>query len=186
MTIRTISALAAVLAALALPAVAQDVGLSLESSTSASSAVGAANDAPLDAQITTDNSYASLTAAINAGDSVDLSAVTDSAKVSVVKVSTLTGDAATEGAGLDAAVSAPWESRVSGAAAALVVTTTEVDATRTPVIVAAIRRRRVPGRRMPCRGGDSVVVRVVPCMLPPSRSSRAAEPLGQERATLRG
>lgn len=106
MTIRTISALAAVLAALALPAVAQDVGLSLESSTSASSAVGAANDAPLDAQITTDNSYASLTAAINAGDSVDLSAVTDSAKVNVVKVSTLTGDAATEGAGLDAAVSA--------------------------------------------------------------------------------
>ncbi|KZM79533.1 hypothetical protein A0J59_08815 [Cellulosimicrobium sp. I38E] len=87
---------------------------------------------------------------------------------------------------LDAAVSAPWESRVSGAAAALVVTTTEVDATRTPVIVAAIRRRPVPARRLPCRGGVSVVVRVVPCMLPPSRSSRAAEPLGQERATLRG
>jgi hypothetical protein len=107
MTIRTLSALAAVLAATAFPAVAQDasssVDLSLESSTSASSA---ATEGPLDAQMTSDDSYASLTAAINAGASVDLSAVTDSAKVSIVKVSTLAGDAATEGAALDAAIGA--------------------------------------------------------------------------------
>ena len=113
MCIRTIS-IAALLAALALPVAAQDtsvssdasVGLSLETSTEASSA---ATEGPLDAQMTSDDSYASLTAAINAGASVDLSAVIDSARVSIVKVSTLDGDAATESAALDAAISAKSE-----------------------------------------------------------------------------
>jgi hypothetical protein len=96
-------ALAALLsAALALPATAKDLSLSLETSAEGDATV----TGPLDAQITGDNSYASLIAAINAGDAVDLSAVTDSAKVSLVKLSTLDGDAATEGAALDAALGA--------------------------------------------------------------------------------
>ena len=113
MSIRTIS-IAALIAALALPVAAQDtsvssdasVGLSLETSTEASSAT---TEGPLDAQMTSDDSYASLTAAINAGASVDLSAVIDSARVSIVKVSTLDGDAATESAALDAAIIAKSE-----------------------------------------------------------------------------
>jgi hypothetical protein len=104
MTIRILSA--AMLALMALPAMAQDTSsspsLSLESSTSGD----AAATAPLDAQITGDNSYAALTATINATAAADLSAVNDSAKVSIVKVSTLTGDPATEGAALDAAIAA--------------------------------------------------------------------------------
>ena len=96
-------ALAALLsAALAMPALAQDLSLSLEAS-----AEGDVNaPAPLDAQITGDNSYASLTAAITANESVDLAAVTDEAKVKLVLVSTLEGDAGVESAALDAALAA--------------------------------------------------------------------------------
>ena len=95
-------ALVAALSTLALPALAQDLSLSLEAS-----GEGDVNaQAPLDAQITGDNSYASLTAAITASASVDLAAVTDETTVKLILVSTLEGDAATEGAALDAAVAA--------------------------------------------------------------------------------
>ncbi|RYE10079.1 MAG: hypothetical protein EOP22_06260 [Hyphomicrobiales bacterium] len=86
---------AAAMLALAVPALGQEAGanpsLSLSGETSA---VGTANQGPLDAQITGDNSYGALLAAINAGDAVDLSAVSDANQVSVVLVSTLEGDAA--------------------------------------------------------------------------------------------
>jgi hypothetical protein len=96
-------ALAAMLStALAMPALAQDLSLSLE--TSAEGDVNA--QAPLDAQITGDNSFVSLTAAITANESVDLAAVTDEAKVKLVLVSTLEGDAATQSTALDAAITA--------------------------------------------------------------------------------
>jgi len=104
MTIRIISA--TLLALVALPAMAQDTSTDPSLSLSVESSTSAAATAPLDAQITGDNSYAGLTAAINATAATDLSAVNDSAKVNIVKVSTLTGDPATEGAALDAAISA--------------------------------------------------------------------------------
>jgi hypothetical protein len=97
----------ALTAALALPAAAQDLSLSGESSAPLTSAEGDVNaGAPLDAQITGDNSYKSLTDAINANEAVDLSAVTDESQVKIVLVSTLEGDAAAEGALLDEALSA--------------------------------------------------------------------------------
>jgi hypothetical protein len=78
MTIRIVSAIAALLAATALPAMAQETGA---------------------------NTYAALTAAISASETVDLSGINDS-KVSIVTVSTLEGDAATDAAALDAAIGA--------------------------------------------------------------------------------
>lgn len=94
-------------AALALPAAAQDLSLSGESSAPATSAESDINaGAPLDAQITGSNSYTSLIDAINANESVDLSAVTDESQVKIVLVSTLEGDPAAEGALLDEALSA--------------------------------------------------------------------------------
>ena len=97
----------ALLAATAVPAVAQDLTLSGESSappTSAETDIKAG--APLDAQITGDNTYKSLTDAISANESVDLSAVTDESQVKIVLVSTLEGDPAVEGELLDEALSA--------------------------------------------------------------------------------
>jgi len=91
-------AIAAGLAMTGVPALAQNTP-SLELADPAATA-------PLDAQITGDNSYGSLIAAINANASVDLSGVTDDTKVHIVLVSTLEGDAATEGAALDAALAA--------------------------------------------------------------------------------
>ena len=99
-------------AAPSLPTLAQDVGgsgepsLTLSGETGASSTVETPNAGPLDAQLTGDNSYTGLIAAINATGAVDLSGITEDSKVNVVLVSTLTGDAATEGAALDAALAA--------------------------------------------------------------------------------
>lgn len=113
MKIQTVLGLTAVLV-LAMPALADatsadaSVGLSLEAGTSASAEPTPAAG-PLDAQITGDNTYLTLTNAINAGDAVDLSAVTDEARVNIVPISTLEGDAATEGAALDAAIAAQSE-----------------------------------------------------------------------------
>ena len=123
----TLALTAALLATLTVPALAQD-SPSLSLSTEVSGDVSAPTEGPLDAQITTDNSYASLIAAINANEAVDLSAVTDEAKVSIVLVSTLTGDAATEGAALDAAVAAQAEA----------LTTLRADATANAVINAKL------------------------------------------------
>ena len=123
----TLALTAALLATLTVPALAQD-SPSLSLSTEVSGDVSAPTEGPLDAQITTDNSYASLIAAINANEAVDLSAVTDEAKVSIVLVSTLTGDAATEGAALDAAVAAQAEA----------LTTLRADATANTVINAKL------------------------------------------------
>lgn len=128
----TLALAATLLATLTLPAFAQDApSLSLSTEVSgdvSTDASSAPTEGPLDAQITTDNSYASLIAAINANEAVDLSAVTDEAKVSIVLVSTLTGDATTEGAALDAAVTAQTEA----------LTTLRADATANAVINAKL------------------------------------------------
>ena len=123
----TFALAAAALAALALPAIAQD-NPSLSLSTEVSGDASAPTEGPLDAQITTDNSYASLIAAINANEAVDLSAVTDEAKVSIVLVSTLTGDATAEGAALDTALAAQADA----------LTTLRSDATANAVISAKL------------------------------------------------
>lgn len=82
--------IAALLVTFTLPAFAQDT--SVDASTDATAAA-------------TDNSYASATAAVNA-EPADLTAVTDPSKVSVVPISTLSGDAVLDGATLDEALAA--------------------------------------------------------------------------------
>ena len=127
---KTILTVAALLATVSLPTIAQDVsadasaagGVSVETpsvgadvnasaaadaQTSAedTSAKGGAN-ANANAGATADNTYGSVVAAVNASGSVELSTVTDEAKVTIVLLSSLQGEAAAEGAGLDAALKA--------------------------------------------------------------------------------
>lgn len=83
--------IAALLVTFTLPAFAQDT--SVDASTDATAAAA------------TDNSYASATAAVNA-EPADLTTVTDASKVSVVPISTLSGDAVLDGATLDEALAA--------------------------------------------------------------------------------
>ena len=106
-----VPAVLALLAATAIPAIGQETSAdpSLSLSTEVSGDASAPTEGPLDAQITSDNSYASLIAAIAASEAVDLSALTEESKISIVLVSTLSGDAATEGAALDAAITAQTE-----------------------------------------------------------------------------
>ena len=106
-----VPAVLALLAATAIPAIGQETSAdpSLSLSTEVSGDASAPTEGRLDAQITSDNSYASLIAAIAASEAVDLSALTEESKISIVLVSTLSGDAATEGAALDAAITAQTE-----------------------------------------------------------------------------
>ena len=122
----------ALLASVSLPALAQDVsvdagaaggvsvetpsgGVDLNASGAAnaqasggdvSAAVGGKANASANANANADNTYGSMVAAVNASGSVDLSAVTDEASVTIVLLSSLAGEAATQGAGLDAALEA--------------------------------------------------------------------------------
>ncbi len=71
-------------------------------------AVGAAVDA--NASVATeDNSFGAVTASLAGSSSVDLSAVTDQTAITIVLLSSLSGDVATEGAALDEALSANAE-----------------------------------------------------------------------------
>ena len=127
---KTILTVAALLATVSLPSLAQDVsvdagvsaGVSVEtpsagvdvnasgaadtqtSAADTSASGGASADASANANA--DNTYGSVVAAVNASGTVDLTAVTDEAKVTIVLLSSLSGEAATEGAGLDAALKA--------------------------------------------------------------------------------
>jgi len=100
--------MATLLAATALPVLAQDVdagaGVTVETPD-----VDAAVDTAVDAAAGVADSLTSVTAAIAGSAAVDLSAVTDESQVNVVLLSSLEGDVATEGAALDEALSANAE-----------------------------------------------------------------------------
>jgi len=100
--------MATLLAATALPVLAQDVdagaGVTVETPD-----VDAAVDTAVDAAAGVADSLTSVTAAIAGSANVDLSAVTDESQVNVVLLSSLEGDVATEGAALDEALSANAE-----------------------------------------------------------------------------
>lgn len=104
------TAIAALLAATALPALAQDAG----------AGAGVTVDTPaVDAQVgvdanaqaggAADQTYGSVVSSVAGSADVDLSTVTDEAKVTIVLLSSLQGDAATEAAALDEALSANAE-----------------------------------------------------------------------------
>jgi len=107
--------IAVLMSASALPALAQDAAAGTD--------VGAgvnvetpAGDAAVDAAAgadAMDSSFNSVAAAISGAADTDLSAVTDESKVTIVLLSSLSGDAATEGADLDSAISANAEAMTS-------------------------------------------------------------------------
>jgi hypothetical protein len=106
-----VTAIAALLAATALPALAQDagagVGAGVTVDTPAVDAkVGADANANANAGGMSDNTYGSVVSSVAGSADVDLSTVTDEAKVTIVLLSSLQGDAATEAAALDEALSA--------------------------------------------------------------------------------
>jgi len=108
------TAIAALLAATALPALAQDagagVGAGVTVDTPAVDAkVGADANANANAGGMSDNTYGSVVSSVSGSADVDLSTVTDEAKVTIVLLSSLQGDAATEAAALDEAISANAE-----------------------------------------------------------------------------
>lgn len=114
--------LAALLASSALPAIAQDAGAGTDTDAGVSvetPAVDAEVDAGADAAVDaaaggmSEDTYSSVTAAISGSADVDLSAVTDEAQITIVLLSSLEGDAATEGAALDEALSADAEAQTT-------------------------------------------------------------------------
>jgi hypothetical protein len=105
------TAIAALLAATALPALAQDagagVGAGVTVDTPAVDAeVGADANANANAGGMSDNTYGSVVSSVSGSADVDLSTVTDESKVTIVLLSSLQGNAATEAAALDEAISA--------------------------------------------------------------------------------
>ena len=103
------TAIAAILAATALPALAQDVGVDAGAGVTVDTpAVDAAVGADASAEATTDT-FDSVTASIAGSATADLSAVTDEAQVTIVLLSSLEGDAAAGGTALDEALSANAE-----------------------------------------------------------------------------
>ena len=107
--------IATLLAATALPALAQDAGVQVDTGAGVTvdtpavdAAVGADANANANANAggMSDNTYGSVVSSIQGSADVDLSTVTDEAKVTIVLLSSLQGDAATEAAALDEALSA--------------------------------------------------------------------------------
>ena len=103
------TAIAALLAATALPALAQDAGVGVDAGAGVSveaPAVDAAVDAAAEA---TADTYDSVTASIAGSATADLSGVTEETQVTIVLLSSLEGDAAAGGTALDEALSANAE-----------------------------------------------------------------------------
>jgi hypothetical protein len=107
--------IATLLATSALPVLAQDAGAQVDAGagvTVDTPAVDAAVGADANANAKgnaggmSDNTYGSVVSSISGSSSVDLSTVTDEAKVTIVLLSSLQGNAATEAAALDEALSA--------------------------------------------------------------------------------
>ena len=110
--------IATLLATSALPVLAQDAGAQVDAGagvTVDTPAVDAAVGADANANATanaggmSDNTYGSVMSSISGSADVDLSTVTDEAQVTIVLLSSLQGDAATESAALDEALSANAE-----------------------------------------------------------------------------
>jgi hypothetical protein len=106
---------AALLATSALPVLAQDAGVQVDAGAGVTvdtpavdAAVGADANANANANAagTSDNTYGSVVSSIKGSADVDLSAVTDEANITIVLLSSLQGDAATEAAALDEALTA--------------------------------------------------------------------------------
>ena len=107
--------IATMLAATALPALAQDAGVQVDTgagvtvdtpAVDAAAGADAKANASANAGGMSDNTYGSVVSSIKGSADVDLSAVTDEANVTIVLLSSLQGDAATESAALDEALSA--------------------------------------------------------------------------------
>lgn len=107
--------IATLLAATALPALAQDAGVQVDTGAGVTvdtpavdAAVGADANANANANAggMSDNTYGSVVSSIQGSADVDLSTVTDEFKVTIVLLSSLQGDAAAEAAALDEALSA--------------------------------------------------------------------------------
>ena len=112
-----LTAVTSLLASVALPAVAQDAGAGVKVETPAVNAQGGANaggananaNAGANAGGVSDNTFGSVMSSLSSSGDVDLSAINDEAKVSVVLLSALQGNAATEAAALDEALTANAE-----------------------------------------------------------------------------
>lgn len=107
------TAIAALLAATALPALAQDAGVGVDAGAGVTvdtpavdAGVGADANANANAGGVSDNTYGSVVSSVAGSADVDLSTVTDESKVTIVLLSSLQGNAATEAAALDEAISA--------------------------------------------------------------------------------
>lgn len=107
--------IATMLATTAMPAFAQDAGVQVDTGAGVTvetpavdAAVGANANANANANAggMSDNTYGSVVSSIQGSADVDLSTVTDESKVTIVLLSSLQGDAATEAAALDEALSA--------------------------------------------------------------------------------
>ena len=105
--------IATLLAASALPVLAQDAGAQVDAGAGVTvdtpavdAAAGVDANAKGNAGGMSDNTYGSVVSSIAGSSSVDLSTVTDEANVTIVLLSSLQGNAATEAAALDEALSA--------------------------------------------------------------------------------
>jgi hypothetical protein len=109
------TAVAALLASSALPAIAQDAGVSVDTGAGVSvdtPAVDAQVNAGADASAkgnaggNSDNTYGSVVSSISGSADVDLSTIADETKVTIVLLSSLSGNAADNASALDGALSA--------------------------------------------------------------------------------
>ena len=114
--------IATLLASSALPALAQDAGAQVDAGAGVTvdtpavdAAVGtdANANAGANAGGMSDNTYGSVMSSISGSADVDLSTVTDEAQITIVLLSSLQGDAATEAAALDEALSADAEGQTT-------------------------------------------------------------------------
>lgn len=110
--------IATLLATSALPVLAQDAGAQVDAgagvtvdtpAVDAAAGADASANASADAGGMSDNTYGSVMSSIAGSADVDLTTVTDEAQVTIVLLSSLQGDAATESAALDEALSADAE-----------------------------------------------------------------------------
>lgn len=101
-----LTAAAALLASIAVPSIAQDAGAGVSVDTpagqmDADADVNADSNADVNADATADQTYGAVMSSVAGSADVDLSAVTDEAKVTIVLLSSLQGNADTEAAALD-------------------------------------------------------------------------------------
>jgi hypothetical protein len=107
--------IAALLATSAMPLLAQDAGVQVDTgagvtvdtpAVDAAAGADAKANASANAGGMSDNTYGSVVSSIKGSADVDLSTITDEANVTIVLLSSLQGDAATEAAALDEALTA--------------------------------------------------------------------------------